>query len=78
MSSVVHLKWGEDPPSGDRYLLVTRQGRIRGDDFYISPSSRLQTAVVMERAFASLNSALTAAQAEAQLQGVETIYVRMA
>lgn len=77
MSTVVHLKWGENPPSGEHFLLVTRQGRIRGDDFYVSPSSRLKTAAVMHAAFASLNSALAAAQAEAQAQGVETIYVRM-
>ena len=76
MSTVVHLKWGEDPPSGEHFLLVTRRGRIRGDDFYISPSARLKTADIMNSAFASLSSALNAAQAEAQAQGVETIYVR--
>ncbi|OYX32376.1 MAG: hypothetical protein B7Y99_08705 [Caulobacterales bacterium 32-69-10] len=76
MSEVVHLKWGEDPPSGEQFLLVTRRGRIRGDDFYISPSARLKTAAVMESAFASLNAALAAAQTEAELQGVEVIYVR--
>jgi hypothetical protein len=76
MSSVVHLKWGEDPPSGEHFLLVTRRGRIRGDDYYISPSSRLKTAEVMHSAFASLNSALVAAQEEAEAQGVEVIYVK--
>ncbi len=75
-SAVVHLKYGEDPPSGDQFLLVTRRGRVRGDDFYISPSSRLKTAEVMNSAFASLNAALAAAQTEAQVQGVGIIYVR--
>jgi hypothetical protein len=78
MSNVVHLKWGEEPPSGDvLYLMVTRQGRIRGEDFYVRPSARLKLSEASD-AFASLASALKAAQAEASRYGVETIYVRLA
>jgi hypothetical protein len=79
MSTVVHLKWGEQPPSGDLYLLVTRQGRIRGEDFYVSPSAPLTPVVVgAHAAFASLDSALREAETVARRHGVETIYVRLA
>ena len=78
MSNVVRLKWGEQPPSG-AYLMVTRQGRIRGEDFYIRPSDPLASTVVGKHAaFASLESALREAQCVANLHGVETIYVLLA
>jgi hypothetical protein len=78
MSQVVHLKWGEQPPSDDLYLMVTRQGRIRGQDFYVRPCAKLTMAAAVEAAFASLDSALQAAQVEARRSGVDTIYVRLA
>jgi hypothetical protein len=77
MPKVVHLKWGEEPV-GDSYLVVTRQGRIRGEDFYVRPSAALSVAAAVMAAFASLESALTEAQAEARRLGVDVIYVQLA
>lgn len=80
MSTIVHLKWGEQPSRDALYLLVRRQGRVRGDDFYVDPCEGLpvESAPLDEpRSFASLSSALRAAQTRAQLCGVDTIYVRM-
>jgi hypothetical protein len=77
MSTVVHLKWGERPPAAsNRYLIVTRQGRIRGEDFYVRPSEGFE-AVLGEDAYASLTSALKVAETVAAQHGVETIYVRL-
>ena len=78
MLTVVHLKWGERPPVADRYLLVTRQGRIRGEDFYVRTSDGFSDAAAEEaRAFASLASALKMAESVAERCGVETIYIRL-
>lgn len=78
MSTIVHLKWGEQPPAGDRYLMIVRQGRIRGEDFYVRPSAPLSPLIVsMHAAFASLNSALQEAESVARRHDVETIYVRL-
>jgi hypothetical protein len=80
MSNIVHLKWGEQPTRDSLYLLVRRMGRVRGDDFYVDPCDGLapEPAPLDEpRTFASLTSALRAAETRAERCGVETIYVRM-
>jgi hypothetical protein len=80
MSTIVHLKWGEQPESDRRYLLVRRLGRVRGEDFFVDPCAGMdapERAADEPRAFASLASALKKAESFAQTCGVETIYVRM-
>lgn len=79
MSNIVHLKWGEQPTQDSPHLLVRRIGRVRGDDFFVDPCGALAapSSVDEPRSFASLTSALRAAQARAAACGVETIYVRM-
>jgi len=75
MSDVVHLKWGEQPTQ-DSHLMVRRISRSRGDDFFVRPCDQLR--VNSEpRSFASLASALLAAEAAAEQYGVDVIYVRM-
>lgn len=76
MTEVVNLKWGEEP-SGSSYVMVTHQGRIRGEDFYVRPSAALAVAATVLVAFASLKSALTEAEAQAKRLGVDTIYVQL-
>lgn len=76
MSDIVHLKWGEQP-TRDSHLMVRRIGRVRGDDFFIDPCASLGAAPAEARSFASLTSALAAAECEAARYGVDTIYVRM-
>jgi hypothetical protein len=77
MSTIVHLKWGEQP-TRDSHLMVRRIGRVRGDDFFVDPCAGLAAAPRSEpRSFASLTSALAAAESEAARYGVDTIYVRM-
>jgi hypothetical protein len=79
MSTITHLKWGEKP-TRDSYLMIRRIGRVRGDDYFVDPCDGLavKAASVNEpRAFASLNSALRAAESRAEMYGVDTIYVRM-
>jgi hypothetical protein len=75
MSDIVHLKWGEQP-TRDSHLMVRRIGRVRGDDFFVGPCAALRPNSE-PRSFASLTSALAAAEAEAVQYGVDTIYVRM-
>jgi hypothetical protein len=77
MSTVIHLKWGEQPDE-PRHFLVTRLGRVRGDDFYVNPAAGVHLATPNEaRSFASLASALREAEAAAHACGVDTIYVRL-
>lgn len=80
MPSVVHLKWGERPSGEEVYLLVTRKGRVRGEDYYLGSSRQLQG----EKSFASdgpgfpsLASALFQAECVAARNGVATIYVKL-
>ena len=75
MSDIVHLKWGEQPTL-DSHLMVRRISRVRGDDFFVRPCDSLRVNSEA-RSFASLASALLAAEAEAEQYGVDTIYVRM-
>lgn len=78
MSTVVHLKYGERPPAASRrYLMVTRQGRIRGEDFYVRPSEGSEFAIEAAPPCASLAAALRMAEAVAERHAVETIYVRL-
>ena len=80
MSNIVHLKWGEQPTQDSLYLLVRRMGRVRGDDFFVDPCAGLAAQPLPQdepRSFASLTSALRAAETRAERCGVQTIYVRM-
>ena len=42
MSNIVHLKWGEQPRVGDLYVMITRHGRVRGEDFYVRSSAEVE------------------------------------
>ena len=76
MSRIVHLKWGEQP-SDPLHLMITRFGRIRGEDFVVDRCQYLRSNEIGERrTFASLTTALREAETEAQTCGVDTIYVR--
>ncbi len=78
MSNVVHLKWGEEPDSGF-YVMITRLGRIRGEDYYVhTPSNRPigEARSWCEESYASLKTALRHAEAMASQYGTDTIYVR--
>ena len=80
MSNIVHLKWGEEPKSGDPYVMITRLGRIRGEDYYVhTPNNRAigEARSWAEESYASLTSALRQAEVVATRYGAETIYVRM-
>jgi hypothetical protein len=79
MSNVVHLKWGEEPQPGF-YVMITRLGRVRGEDYYVhTPSNRPigEARSWAEESYASLASALREAESLASRRGAETIYVRM-
>ena len=80
MSNVVHLKWGEEPKPGDPYVMITRLGRIRGEDYYVHTRTNRSMGEARswaEESYASLNSALRKAETVAEHYGAETIYVRM-
>ena len=82
MTPIVHLKWGERPPAEDAYLLITRQGRIRGADYYLCSSRLLpdedpRFLCPDGPGFASLDSALRQAEGMAVRNGVLTIYVKL-
>ena len=82
MTPVVHLKWGERPPGEDMYLLVTRQGRVRGDDYYVRASDHPNAPPLLGLGpegpgFASLDSALRLAETVAVRNGVTAIYVKL-
>jgi hypothetical protein len=81
---IVHLKWGERPQeAADPYVLIVRQGRARGDDFYVRSSAAAEAEIAATRAFfaeesfASLASAMRQAETVAGREGAQTIYVRM-
>jgi hypothetical protein len=79
MSDIVHLKWGEQP-QGDCYLMITRHGRIRGEDFYVQSSAEEEIRAARafaDESYASLASALRKARSMAERDGVGTIYIRM-
>jgi hypothetical protein len=80
MSNVVHLKWGEEPKADDRYVMITRLGRTRGDDYYVHTRSNRRMGEARswaDESFASLASALRQAETVASHYGAEIIYVRM-
>ena len=80
MSNVVHLKWGEEPKSGDPYVMITRLGRIRGEDYYVHTQSNRTMGEARswaDESYASLASALRKAETVATHYGAEVIYVRM-
>ncbi len=82
MTDVVHLKWGERPPEESFYLVVTRQGRIRGEDYYVGASRELEgedrVLATAGPGYPSLASALFQAECVAARNGVSTIYVKLA
>jgi hypothetical protein len=80
MSHVVHLKYGEEPKAGDPYVMITRLGRIRGEDYYVHTQTNRAMGEARswaEESYASLTSALRQAETVAAHYGAETIYVRM-
>jgi hypothetical protein len=80
MSNVVHLKWGEEPTPGDLYVMITRLGRTRGEDYYVHTRTNGTMGEARSWAaesYASLNSALRQAEDVASRSGARTIYVRM-
>lgn len=80
MSNIVHLKWGEEPRSGDPYVMITRLGRVRGEDYYVHTATNRSIGEARswaEESYASLASALRQAEAVASRHGAQTIYVRM-
>jgi hypothetical protein len=80
MSSVVHLKWGEEPKANDPYVMITRLGRIRGEDYYVHTRSNRTMGEARswaDESFASLASALRQAETVATSYGAEIIYVRL-
>jgi hypothetical protein len=80
MSNVVHLKWGEEPKADDSYVMITRLGRIRGEDYYVHTRSNRSMGEARswaDESFASLASALREAETVASRYGADIIYVRM-
>ena len=80
MYKVVHLKWGEQPRAEDPYILIVRQGRTRGEDFYVRSSADAEIRAARawaDESFASLASALRQAESVADREGAQTIYVRL-
>lgn len=81
MAQVVQLRSGDNFPSSGNYLVVDRTARGRAFDYFIEASPPLHAELgarlpADEPGFASLETALAAAQALAERHGVETIYVR--
>ena len=81
MAKVVHLKWGEAPPTNADYLMVTHVVLTRGDEFFVEASPSLHDAIGGRLphdgpGYPSLEAALKEAQRLSDIHGVGDIYVQ--
>ena len=81
MTEVVKLRAGESLPEHGNHLVITRIGRVRGFDYYIDGSPAVEGRIGPRvpsggPGYASLETALKAAEALAEQHGVDTIYIQ--
>lgn len=81
MAEIVYLKGGDPLPQDGEFLVVTRIGRTRAFEYFIDVSPALEPKVGRRippggPGYASLQSALGAAEALAAKHQVPTIYVQ--
>jgi hypothetical protein len=79
MFRVVQLRWGEQPATAARYVMITRLSRTRGEDYYVHTRSNRRMGDAhfwADESYASLTSALRQAENVAAHCGADTIYVR--
>lgn len=81
MVKIVYLKGKDVLPDDEDYLVIRCLSRSRAVEFFVASSRSLQQKIgartpPIEPGFASLEGALTEAQAVAARQNVPTIYVQ--